>query len=63
MEKEIRAILATMLAESHLAQAKSLKKRMNLNTYMDRSSKEVLWATYFSHLDAAQTLLQRADNV
>lgn len=63
MSAEISTILATMLAESHLAQAESLKKRLEFSTYMDKCAKEVLWATYFSHLEAAESLLQRADNV
>ncbi len=58
-----RVDLAVMLAESHLAQAASLKKRLELLPYMERSSKEILWAIYFSHLDSAETLTLEASNV
>jgi hypothetical protein len=63
MTTEIRTALAAILAESHLAQADSLKKRLEFSTYMERSSKEILWATYFSHLDAAETLIKKASDV
>lgn len=53
--------LAVMLAESHLSQADSLKKRLELNTYMERSSKEVLWATYFAHLHTAEVLIHKVE--
>jgi len=63
VEKEIRTALAAIHAKSHLAQAEYLKDRLEFSSYMDNSAKEVLWAIYFSHLSAAEVLLQRADNV
>jgi hypothetical protein len=61
MTTEIRTALAAILAESHLAQADSSKERLEHSTYMDKGSKEVLWAIYFAHLHAAETLTERAE--
>jgi hypothetical protein len=49
--------IRTALAHSHIAQAESLRSRLDHSTYMEKSSKEVLWAIYFSHLHAAERLL------
>jgi len=57
---EIRNIVSSVVAHSHIAQAESLKQWLDHATHEDRSTKAVLWRTYFAHLAAAEKVVDAA---
>lgn len=60
---DTRTIVATLLAESHLAQAESLKGRLDGPHPPVREARHVLWATYHAYLAAAERLLESVTGV